>query len=458
MFNIVVSLLRGKLVSMFLGPEGMGISSLYTSSANTLQQFSGLGLNLAFVKEISARKDDADALPQLIDVAIRLIVFTSLLGGVICFLLAPLLSLWTFGTADYSVGFMFLALSVALSVASAGYLSILQGLGAVKRLAKASLVGGLTGLLVGVPLYYFFGNAGIVPSLIVLSLATFIFYYVSYRQVSLSGNGEFEWRRHKGMIFRLMRTGSILMAGGLAGTFTSYVINLFVREFGSIQDVGLFQAANSLTNQYVGVIISALAMDYFPRLSAAKDDADKFNMVVNRQIEIVCLIATPLVILLILTAPLVIEILLTAEFASIVPLMRWMGLGVLIQLICFPIGYVFIARNGEKLYFWLEVVFSNILWMSCSMFFYWQYSLIGLGVSLVVRSFIDNSVCYAFIRHYYGLHISAGNVRRVAIALTVAGGAFVLSFHTWGIMYVIPFIALGSCLYSVLSLRRIWNN
>ena len=30
LFNILVTLVRGKFVAMFLGPEGMGISSLFT--------------------------------------------------------------------------------------------------------------------------------------------------------------------------------------------------------------------------------------------------------------------------------------------------------------------------------------------------------------------------------------------------------------------------------------------
>lgn len=72
------------------------------------------------------------------------------------------------------------------------------------------------------------------------------------------------------------------MTGNLFGTLTNYLINIFVRYSVSIEDVGLFQAANSLTNQYVGVIFSALSLDYFPRLSAAAADKLKFTNVINR--------------------------------------------------------------------------------------------------------------------------------------------------------------------------------
>ena len=120
------------------------------------------------------------------------------------------------------------------------------------------------------------------------------------------------------LIRRLVVTGLILMAGGLAGTAAGFAINAFVRAYGDIDNVGLYQAASSLTNQYLGIVFSALAMDYFPRLSAAMNEHSKMLTVVNRQTEIVMLIATPLALALIWSAPWVIKLLLTDEFFVII--------------------------------------------------------------------------------------------------------------------------------------------
>lgn len=53
MFQILLALIRGKFVAILLGPAGMGVAALYTTAANTLQQFASLGLNLAIVKEVA---------------------------------------------------------------------------------------------------------------------------------------------------------------------------------------------------------------------------------------------------------------------------------------------------------------------------------------------------------------------------------------------------------------------
>ena len=61
-FQVLVNLVRGKFVAMFLGPEGMGVSSLFASSANTISQFSTFGMNLAFTKEVAENREDPSAL------------------------------------------------------------------------------------------------------------------------------------------------------------------------------------------------------------------------------------------------------------------------------------------------------------------------------------------------------------------------------------------------------------
>lgn len=454
LFSILISLVRGKFVAMFLGPEGMGISSLYTSASGSVQQLSSLGLNLALVKETASAKEDAGRMPHVISAALRLITLTALLGGILCVVLAPILSMWTFGSADYTPGFLLLSISVSLSIAGAGYLSLLQGMGEVKRLAKASLVGGLTGLLCGVPLYYFFGYKGIVPSMIILSGATFLFYFLSFRRSIDIKSSTFNLNAHKPLVKRLLATGIVLMIGSLSGTLTGYLINTFIRMAGSVEDVGLFQSANSLTNQYVGLIFSALSLDYFPRLAAAKDDLNKFNDIINRQIEIVSLIITPLLLILIFTAPLVVRILLTDDFMSIVPLTRWLGLGIMIQAVAFPIGFVFIAQDNKRIYVWTEVVLTNILWLVCSVVFYYEFQLIGLGISLVVRSIIGDSISFIIVSKCYKFRLSGYNAGLLAAMAVMVTAGFAASYwEKYDYMILIPLIVF-SLIFSFVKLKR----
>lgn len=454
--QILITLVRGKFVAMFLGPEGMGVSSLLTSSSVTLQRISSLGLNLAVVKEVAANADTPGALPATLSAARKLISATSLAGALLCIIFAPLLSQLTFGDSSMQWQFMLLGIAVGLTVAFNGKLSILQGFHEVKRISLASLVGGLTGLAVGVPLYYFFGTKGIVPAMIALALAMYIFYSVSLRKTVKTPRAKFSWDSHKPIVKRLMALGLLLMANDLLSSLVQYLINIFINAEGSTDAVGLYQAANSITNQYSGMVFAAMAMDFFPRLSKAASDNRLMRDVVNRQLEIVAMIIAPAIILLILTSPILIRILLTSEFLPVTPLMRWMGLGILFRALMVPMGYISFAKGNKKLFFWLEGVFCNILTLSLSCLFFKFHGLIGLGYALVA----DNAVClvvyYIVNRRMYGYRFSRGSLSYMAVAAVLGTMAFASSMIESAVAsYILMgFTLAAATVWSGLSLKR----
>ena len=388
-FNIIINLIKGKMIALILGAEGMGISSLLSTSSNTIQQFTSFGLNLSGVKEISsAREKNNFSQIQVVIVTLRrLLYLTAALGSIISILLCRRLSLWTFGNEDYSWHFVLLSVMIFFTTLSNGEVSILQGFQAGRQLAKASIIGSSVGLFIGVPLYYFFEYDGIVPAMIVLSLVTFTFY--RYHASKLSKTSiDLKFKEIVPVARKMISLGILLMIASLLGTFSNYILNSYIGKIGSLNDVGLFQAANSITNQYIGVVFTAMAMDYFPRLSAISDDNNSIKELANKQIEIVVLILAPLVSILILTAPLMIRILLTNEFISISPIIRWIGFGIAFKAIAFPIGYISFAKGDKKTFFWLEGVWSNVFMLFMNIFFYHCWGLYGLGVSFMINYFI----------------------------------------------------------------------
>ena len=453
LFQILINLIRGKFVAMILGPEGMGITSLFISSSNAIQKFASLGLNLAIVREMAERANNKEAAAGFIGLSLRILGATSLLGALVCIIFAVPLSRLTFGTDDMAWQFVLLSIAVAFGIASSGVLSILQGLHEVKRLSKASIAGGLTGLFVGVPLYWLYGNNGIVPAMTVLSAVMFFFYYLSLRQTTGIRPVRQLTSDHKAIIKRLIGLGIILMAGDLIGTSVTYCINLFISRIGTDYDLGLYQAANSATAQYSGMVFTAMAMDYFPRLTKAANDNDLMHGIVNRQSEIVSLIIAPAACLLILTAPLVIQVLFTHKFDPILPLMRWMGLGITLRALIVPMGYITFAKNNKKVFFVLEGLFCNFLTLSLSCIGFYFFGLLGLGYALVA----DNAICiivyYIVNHHLYGYHFTRASLGSMAGAISITGICFLASL----IPDIIWSYSLMTCIFTISFICSIIN-
>lgn len=467
LFQILVNLVRGKFVAMLLGPAGMGINALYTTASTTIQKFASLGLNLAIVKEVSAQRDDEAGFRATIGVARRLITATALLGCLVCMLFAVPLSRFTFGDTEHVRQFMLLGAGVFFAIAGSGLMSMLQGLHEVKRVGKSSLVGAAAGLVLGVPLYYFFGNAGIVPAIILLSLTMFLFYWLSLRASLKEERAEgeeighrrfrFVWQEHKGIVRKLLMLGLLLMASDLIGSGLSYLLNAIIRHFGDVDSVGYYQAANSLTNQYTGVVFAAMAMDYLPRLSGVVESNKKMTVVVNRQLEIVSLIIAPAAALLILTAPVVIRLLLTGNFLVITPLMRWMGLGVMFKALMFPLGYISIAKGNKKVFFWLEGILGNFLTFGLSIAGFVVFGLIGLGYAMVADCVVCTGIYLWVNGSLYGFRTGVKSLRQATLCMIIVVAVFALSMMSDSVAAIAAAsgVTLASIVYSLTKIKKL---
>lgn len=428
-FAILVNLIRGKLVALFLGPEGMGISSLMMSSMNTIQQFSSLGLNLSIVKEISKAKETGkeEKLLLVISIARALLRITAIIGALFTILFSRFLSNITFGNVDYYWYFILLSIAVFFTTMSNGELSILQGYRAIKKLAYASIIGSFTGLFVGVPLYYWFGYDAIVPAMIVLSLVNFLFYrYTSYKLTIKSII--FKWKEHSPLIKKMLLLGITLMIVSLLGTLANYILNTYIGRYGSLNDVGMYQAANSITNQYIGIVFTAMGLDYFPRLAAISQDNVKVKEMVNQQIEVVLFLMAPLCCFLILLAPLVIEVLLTKEFMGIISLIRWMGIGLFFKAFAFPLGYISFAKGDRKTFFWLEGVMGNLMSLVLGMISYFIWGLMGMGISLCITYILWGGLYNIITKRLYEFELSTNTYKILAVLIIFISLTFLFSF------------------------------
>ena len=61
LFNMLVNIVRGKLVATILHSKGLGMASIFNNASNTLQQMSMLGLNVASVPTVSQANADGNA-------------------------------------------------------------------------------------------------------------------------------------------------------------------------------------------------------------------------------------------------------------------------------------------------------------------------------------------------------------------------------------------------------------
>ena len=146
------------------------------STIDLVKSVSAFGLESSAVRDISEAHNSGDhqRLVNVVSIVKRLIWITGLLGLVLALVFSPLLSKVTFGNGDYTWGFIILSSTLLINQICVGQRVILQGMRRLKDLAKASAIGATVGLIVSVPLYYWIGVKGIVPTMVLTSLTAML--------------------------------------------------------------------------------------------------------------------------------------------------------------------------------------------------------------------------------------------------------------------------------------------
>lgn len=387
-YNILISIIRSKFVAILLGPAGMGIAGLLTSTIGFIGAATNFGLGFSSIKNISAAdtENNQARIATVVITVRRWVWITGTFGTLITLIASPWLSELTFGNRDYTIAFIWLSITLLFSQLSAGQLAILQGMRKLKHLAKANVTGSTLGLLITVPLYYLYGIDAIVPVIILSSIVSLLlsWYFskkIKIQKINVSLNSTITEGKN------MLTMGFLLSISGLISMGASYLIRIYISNHGGLVDVGLYSAGFAIINTYVGLIFNAMLTDYYPRLVSVANNKALYSQVVNEQSEIAILILGPLLITFLIFINWVIILLYSKQFLVINNMMYWLSLSIFFKLLNWSIGILLIVKGSPRLYFFSDLV-ANIYILGLNIVGYHLGGLSGLGISFVIGYFL----------------------------------------------------------------------
>ncbi|HEY5592760.1 MAG TPA: O-antigen translocase [Paludibacter sp.] len=388
-FNILIAIIRVKFIAVLLGPAGMGIAGLLGSTLGLIGGFTSFGLGTSAVKDIAAANSSENAMriSTISTVFRRLIWITGTLGTVITIVLSPWLSELTFGNRNYTFAFVWISITLLFNQLSSGQIVVLQGMRKLQDLAKASIAGSALGLIITLPMYYFYKIDAIVPAIIVTSIVSLSLsrYFahkikiepvkVSYRETVAEGKNMIT------MGFMISMSGMILMG-------TSYIVSIYISRTGGVEQVGLYNSGFSIINTYVGMIFTAMATDYYPRLSTVANSNINCKQMINQQAEVAILILAPIIMIFMVFIQWVVIILYSNAFLGINDMIHWAILGIFFKAASWSIAFILLAKGASKLFFWSELI-ANGYGLLFNIIGYKLGGLSGLGISFAI-----GYICY----------------------------------------------------------------
>ena len=379
--SIGCGVIRTKLVALWLGTIGVGVFGLFNIALDSITTLTQLGIRQSPVRNIAAAKDES-ALCRVVAAVKRWAWLLGIIGAFLTLIFSQQLSQLTFGCEKYTIGFIILSGAVMMSAVTNGQLAIMQGMDKLNRLAKATVWGTIGGLAVSVPLYYYLGEDGIVWSILAyFACQALAVYFLRVKKIEVGrtmpmlSNATLLAEGREFITLGIYMTLSVFIAMAV-----NYIFMAYLNHEAGIDFVGKYQAGYTIVNKYLGLLFTAIGLEFFPRISKVQSSVRRVSIFVGHEVFVAVLVILPGATLMMTLDDVIIRLLYSSEFDATAGYVSAALIGTVFRAVSWCMAYTLLARGDGRIYLLTESL-SGVAFLLLS---YWGYhwgGLYGLGLA-----------------------------------------------------------------------------
>ncbi|WP_341226035.1 oligosaccharide flippase family protein [uncultured Arcticibacterium sp.] len=355
--KMAFSMVRNKVIAIALGTFGFGIWGLYQTLIEIIYNFSLLGVDKSGVREIaiieSKNKKEINETTQVLQILIWIL---SIVTFATCLFFSKTISQSLFQSDKYSSGIMIVSVVFLFKGAATCNSTILNGLQLLKPLASSQILGAAIGTCSVITLVYSVGLSGIPYFLLLIAISEWLTsYYFLRKNYKISPNIPFDVFKKKYQIFFKVGFGFFIAA--IVAAASTYLARTFLLKEYNLESLGIYQASWNISNLYIGIILSAMGVDFMPRLTKSITQKDKASSLINEQMEFGTLLASFGIAFILIFSKTIITLLYSDAFQEATEIIRWQAFGVFFRVIGFPLSYAIMAKKKSYHYIAVQIIF-----------------------------------------------------------------------------------------------------
>ena len=418
-FNILCSIIKMKLVALWLHASGVGLFGIYNSTIETISTFTNMGLRQSAIRDIAMNCNNENRLAIVVRVVRRWSRFAGLFGAIVISGIAPLLGEFFFDDWTNCWGFIVLSASMLLNAIINGEQAVLQGNNMLKSLAKGSFFGSLFGLIFSIPMFWYWREDAVVASIVAYSITVLsctLFFRFKTPKASSRITLKETFEQGKGFV----KLGIYMATATFITNIAHLIFLAYLNNAASTSEVGFYQAGTTLIIKYVGLIFTAIGMELYPRLAANHRSPNRIRLFVSHEISLLLLVVTPIILLFLLCREWIVELLYSAEFIVIVPFISWAIMCSIFKAISWCMAYTIVAKGDGKTYMLTEGI-DAIIGLALNIVLYNCFGLVGIGIAYILWYFIYCLIIGFVYTKRYRLSLSKQCIQNIVLTIVVCG-------------------------------------
>lgn len=447
--TIACSIIRVKLIAMWLGPAGTGLNSILYNASSLVSTATQLNLRDSAVRELSLPHDD-EKMRFKTAVVRRWAFLIGIISALFMIVLSPFLSATAYGgSTSHTLSFAALSPSLFFTSYSSGEFAVMQARDRLRSIAQANVAAVIAATALSIPAIYFLGMKSIV---IVINLYTLML-AIAARIWSHSEPTSFDralgmkelWREGRGFLL----LGLTISLSVMLTALMNYVFSAYINTYGGEAALGIYQSGYTLVGSYVGIIFSAITIEYYPRLTRCADRPRVSRIVMSHELLLIVRLITPIAIIFISCSQFIVRILYSSMYEAITPYIVIAIIGAIFQGASFCYSYRILAAGDSKAFITTEAISIAVgLTLYITGYNYWSYT--GLGVAYVIWYIFYTFLTAAVCRRRYSTSLPSATWITLAASTIICMASIILWKYVAWWMPLVTTLPL----WAVLSIRK----
>ncbi len=451
--NGLLGLMRNKVAALMLGPAGLGYIGIYLNLMQAGAILAALGTSPAGARQVAvAVEAEGDEIARVRKALFWCSLLLALIGALVFALLRqPIATLLVHdATRGEEVGW--LAVGLFLTVAAGSQQALLTGMRKIADFGRMTVLSSLFSALGGVAILVWLGPKGILPFILIGPLFLFLFGHWYVAKLGRNRVAAMPLRELASRWKGLLNVGLSFAVVGIVGLLGLLAIRSLIQSRLGPDALGQFQAAWLVSTTTIGLVLSAMATDYMPRLAAMIADRPAAAKLVNDQIEVALLIVGPVMVALLAIAPWLMTILYSARFTEAVGVFQLQVFGDILRVAGWPLGLVLAVSGAGRGFMLVETLATVVFVLSVFILLpYFGIKAAALGYDAMYLGYLIAAMCA--VRRQIGFRWTRHVLMQIAVILFVALGVVWLhSQSPLGAALTGLCIAAGMAFYALVRL------
>ncbi|MHA1284912.1 MAG: O-antigen translocase [Promethearchaeota archaeon] len=384
--RMITGFISNKVVAVIIGPAGLALVGQLSNLSYIAFLLSTAGINNGVVKYVSEYKHDVTEVKKYIRTAISIIIYCSILTGLLLIFFPNQISGYLFNSTKYASIIIIFGITIILYSLNATFIAIINGFKHFDEVIKLNITQSINSLLFSVLLVFLFGVYGALLSLVTKQSVILIFSF--YR---IKKSPWFSWSIFRPKIdTEIARKFFKYTMMGLTVVATDPVSKIIVRNHVinnlSVESAGLWEGMTRLSNMYLMFFLRTLGIYYLPRLAEIKQTRE-----LRKEVFSTAKIILPLVLIaafvIYLARDFIINLIFSDKFVNMRILFMPQLLGDIFQVMGTLLATILMAKAKTLLYI-LTVTAYFGLFTILSIIFITYFQIVGVTYAYALNNFI----------------------------------------------------------------------